>query len=244
MAGPAGGDALRSRRGKTELRRRSSRPPARRRSTSSRKSGITGLGLKEAKELVEAGGKVSRKASTRPKPKRSKASSKRLAPKSSSSDRDSGTLGWAAEPLPWRSDQAGSGTILGPRRHLSLERPLSARVFRDGLVGRRSWDGARIDRSACHRRISAGPAAGPSASAKGESTHGRRPSSARNVSANIRQNPRSSADAEPHRGSENRSMICSCAPAMPSRSTAKASWACSSRSFRSRTSTRPPRPNS
>ena len=33
-------------------------PPARRRSTSSRRCAITGLGLKEAKDLVEAGGKT------------------------------------------------------------------------------------------------------------------------------------------------------------------------------------------
>ena len=44
--------------------------------------GITGLGLKEAKELVEAGGKIKEAVSTRQKPKRSRASWKQLAPRS------------------------------------------------------------------------------------------------------------------------------------------------------------------
>ena len=45
--------------------------------------GITGLGLKEAKELVEAGGKIKEGLCRKTKPKRSKASWKQLAPKSS-----------------------------------------------------------------------------------------------------------------------------------------------------------------
>ena len=44
--------------------------------------GITGLGLKEAKDLVEAGGKESKKASTKLKLKTSKPSWKQLAQKS------------------------------------------------------------------------------------------------------------------------------------------------------------------
>jgi hypothetical protein len=59
--------------------------------------GITGLGLKEAKELVEAGGKPSRKAPRRTKPKRSRASSKQLAPRSSSSNPAPGAGFWLRE---------------------------------------------------------------------------------------------------------------------------------------------------
>jgi ribosomal protein L7/L12 len=44
---------------------------------------ITGLGLKEAKELVEAGGKAVKEGARRTKPRRSRQSSKRLAPRSS-----------------------------------------------------------------------------------------------------------------------------------------------------------------
>ena len=47
---------------------------------------ITGLGLKEAKDLVEGAPKPSRKASTRTKPTRSRPSSRRLAPRLSSSN--------------------------------------------------------------------------------------------------------------------------------------------------------------
>ena len=43
---------------------------------------ITGLGLKEAKDLVEAGGKV-KEGARKPTPKPSRRSSKRLAPRSS-----------------------------------------------------------------------------------------------------------------------------------------------------------------
>jgi large subunit ribosomal protein L7/L12 len=58
------------------------RLPATRRSTSSRKfAPITGLGLKEAKDLVEGAPKPSRKASPRTKPRRSRSRFRRAGAK-------------------------------------------------------------------------------------------------------------------------------------------------------------------
>ena len=56
---------------------------------------VTGLGLKDAKDLVDGAPRKSRPASTRPRPRTSPRSSRKLAPRSSSS-KASGAAPWAA----------------------------------------------------------------------------------------------------------------------------------------------------
>ena len=72
MAGPADGWRCCCRRA-NRIRRSSENAGASKINVIKEVRGITGLGLKEAKELVEAGGKASKKASTKPKPKTVKA---------------------------------------------------------------------------------------------------------------------------------------------------------------------------
>ena len=81
MAGPADGGGAAAEEEKTEFDVVLKNAGASKINVIKEVRGITGLGLKEAKDLVEAGGKI-KKASTKPKPKRSKASWKQRAQRS------------------------------------------------------------------------------------------------------------------------------------------------------------------
>ena len=84
MAGPAGGDAGAAAEEQTEFDVILKAAGASKINVIKEVRAITGLGLKEAKDLVEAGGKaVKEQVVAKPKPTRSRPSWKQLAPKSS-----------------------------------------------------------------------------------------------------------------------------------------------------------------
>ena len=109
-------------RGADRVRRRPQRAGAKKINVIKEVRAITGLGLKEAKDLVEGAPKAVKEGIPRTRPRRSRRSSKRPAPRSSSSKR------WhefaaAADPRArsWPQDRAVSGTACPESRMRSAE---------------------------------------------------------------------------------------------------------------------------